>query len=138
MYSVAYDIEHYDMFRKDSESFAPNDDDEVFEWIGNWQETPPKEVVYQDYGRWRPSEVHTFVVVTHIIPVLMQTLAFGTLGRTVDMRGIKSWTTQCARCRYPSDMVILYTTNIETTFRSNCVEWDFDRNWRGFLCTGYS
>ncbi|VDC02617.1 unnamed protein product [Peniophora sp. CBMAI 1063] len=54
--SVAYTVDHYDAFRKDDESFAPKADDEVFEWVGNWQEAPPEYVVNQDYGRWGPPE----------------------------------------------------------------------------------
>ncbi|VDC02619.1 unnamed protein product [Peniophora sp. CBMAI 1063] len=54
--SVAYRIHTYDKFRKDGESFAPMGDDEVFEWIGNWKESPPEEVVNQDYAYWHVAE----------------------------------------------------------------------------------
>ena len=58
MCSVAYRFKHYVESRKDSESFAPKGDDEVFEWISNWKETPPEEVINQDYTLWHLPEVN--------------------------------------------------------------------------------
>ncbi|KZV65258.1 glycosyltransferase family 69 protein [Peniophora sp. CONT] len=54
--SVAYGVNTYDVHRKDGEFFAPKGDQEVFEWIGNWKETPPKEVSNQDYAYWHVTE----------------------------------------------------------------------------------
>ena len=63
--SVAYGFENYLESRKDSESFAPKGDEEVFEWIGNWKETPPEEVVNQDYAWWHMTEVYFYLIVLY-------------------------------------------------------------------------
>lgn len=63
---MSYRLKHYIEFRKDAESFAPKGDYEVFEWISNWKETPPKAVISQDYAWWHLPEVCSHPVVSRI------------------------------------------------------------------------
>lgn len=60
--SVAYTADLYDKYRKDGELYAPKGDLEVFEWIGNWKESPPEKVAYQDYTWWHLPEVRLATV----------------------------------------------------------------------------